>query len=76
MNAYNTHIPPILGGFPCWQAHNLLTCDQLDLKDKFSPIKNAKKYNILTKISATAPLTDQSDQKKNSKACHQKLRAL
>ena len=39
MNAYNTHIPPNFGGFPCLQAHNLLTYDQPDLKDKFSPIK-------------------------------------
>ena len=43
MNAYNTYIPPILGGFPCSQAHNLLTCDQPDLKDKFSPIKKHEK---------------------------------
>ena len=42
MNTYNTCKPPILGGFPCSQAHKLLTCDQPDHKDKFSPIK--KKY--------------------------------
>ena len=35
-----------------------MTSDQLDLKDKFSPIKkNTKKYNILAKFSATAPLS-------------------
>ena len=52
------HAYPHLGGFPCSQAHNLLRSDQLDLKDKLSPIKkNTKKYNILTKISATAPLS-------------------
>ena len=57
MNSYNTYIPPILGGFPFSQAHNcLLTCDQPDLRVKFSPIKKNEKYNILTQISATAPL--------------------
>ena len=59
MKANNTYIHPILGGFPCSQAHDLLTCYQPDLKDKFSPIKkNTKKYNILTQISATAPLRE------------------
>ena len=58
MNAYNTYITQILVGFPCSQAHNLLTSDQPDRKDNFSPIKkNSKKYNILTQISATAPLS-------------------
>ena len=50
---------PHFGGFPCSQAHKLLTYDQPDHKENFSPIKkNTKKFDILTKISATAPLTD------------------
>ena len=53
MNTWNTCIPPILGGFPCSQAHNLSTCDQPNPKDNFSPIK---KYDILTHFDATAPL--------------------
>ena len=43
MYVYITYIPLILGGFPCSQAHNLLTCDHLDLKDKISPIKKIRK---------------------------------
>ena len=43
MIAYNTYIPPILGGFQCSQAHDLLTCRQSDLKDKLSPIKKNEK---------------------------------
>ena len=53
MITYNTCIPPILGGFPWSKAHNLLTCDQPDPKDNFSPIK---KYEILTHFDATPPL--------------------
>ena len=44
---------PILGELPCLQAHNLLTLDQPDPKDKFSQIK---KYDILTNFDATSPL--------------------
>ena len=39
MNVHNTYIPPILGGFPCSQAHLLLTYDQPDPKNNYSPIK-------------------------------------
>ena len=35
-------MPPILEGFPYLQAHNFLTCDQPDPKDKF--FTNKKKY--------------------------------
>ena len=57
MNTYKTCIPPILGVFPCSQAHSLLTCGQPDPKDKCSQIKKkTKKDDIFTKTSATAPL--------------------
>ena len=48
---------PHFGGCPCWQAHKLLTCCQLDPKDNFSPIK---KNDILTHFDATAPLNTNS----------------
>ena len=48
VNSYNTCTPPILWVLPCSQAHNLLTCDQPDHKDNFSPIKkNTKVLPIL-----------------------------
>ena len=33
---------PDFWGFPCSQAHNLLTCDQPDPKDNFSPVKKVR----------------------------------
>ena len=45
MNTCNTCIPPILGRFSCSQAHNLLACDQPDLKDNFSPIKKIRHFD-------------------------------
>ena len=44
--------------FPCSQAHNLLTRDQQDAKDNFSP---KKKYDSLTHFDATAPLKTTSN---------------
>ena len=39
------HLLPIFWWFLCSQAHNILTCDQPDPKDKFSQIK--KKYESI-----------------------------
>ena len=45
MNTYNTCIPLILGGFPCSQAYNVLTCDQPHTKDNFLPIKKKRNFD-------------------------------
>ena len=52
-NTYNTYILPFLGGFPCLQAYNLLTCDQPEPKNRFLQIK---KDVISTHFDATVPL--------------------
>ena len=45
-------------GFPCSQAHNLLTCDQPDPKDNFSTIKKYEKIRHFDQNFRDGPLKD------------------
>ena len=56
-------LTPAFGGFPCSQAHNPLTCDQPDPKNKLSSMK---KIQYSHPNLSSAPLRDPSTLKTQS----------
>ena len=59
MKTYKTCIPQSLAGFPCSQAHILLTCDQPGPKDNFLPIKNIRQFDTTAPLSNTSSLCNE-----------------